>query len=211
MGSAIVNNHYLLYISTFAPSRSIKKIGGDSDISRITIAINLDTLAVSFLTNVDLLCSAVFPLDAASDGTIGIMIADVDNWGRFCRLDPLFTATGLDDFACKNNSIGPKFYLESPKYDMGDPQIKKLFKQVQCLFKAVGDDLRLETIVGLNETSALSTSKFLAQSTYANKRIKFLKRSQYLAFRLYSEDNTMTNLRIGPLAIGFKFQRPGRT
>jgi hypothetical protein len=208
MSSAIVNDHYILHISDFVPTRGPNKSTGDSNLTSVTIVLNLRTRAYSFLTNVALSGWLEFPPQASSPGVIFLL--QTSGGGVAYRAGRLFTDTGLDTVTCSGHSAGPKFYLEAPKFAMGDPQLKKLIKQVQCLYKAVGDDLRLETIVGLNETATLASSKFLEQSTYRNKRIKFLKRSQYLSFRLYPEDNTMSELRIGPMAIGFKFQRPGR-
>jgi hypothetical protein len=101
------------------------------------------------------------------------------------------------------------------------------------------DALAIDTVVGLNTVGKTSSTKFpptiytwdqlpqvaatwddlaaqfptwdnLIQSVYKPKRVKFLKRSQFMAFRLYQVDNTVTRVELGPFQLGFKLQRPGR-
>jgi hypothetical protein len=101
------------------------------------------------------------------------------------------------------------------------------------------DALAIDTVVGLNNVGKTSSTKFpatiytwdqlpqvaatwddlaaqfptwdnLIQSVYKPKRVKFLKRSQFMAFRLYQVDNTVTRVELGPFQLGFKLQRPGR-
>lgn len=99
--------------------------------------------------------------------------------------------------------------------------------------------LTIDTVVGLNNVGKTSSTKFpatiytwdqlptvaatwdalaalfptwdaLITSVFRPKRIKFLKRSQFLAFRLYQTDSTVTQVTLGPFQLGFKLQRPGR-
>lgn len=103
----------------------------------------------------------------------------------------------------------------------------------------VAQALTVDTVVGLNNVGKTSLTTFpatvytwdqvpafastwdalaaqyatwdsLISSVFKPKRIKFLKRSQHLAFRLYEHDNTVTRVELGPFQLGFKLQRPGR-
>jgi hypothetical protein len=207
MYGTVYNNHYFLFLDTATPTRGVKKLGADTIPTALTVAINLRTRAVTYLTN----CFFVGAIDQSPDLDVGgTFLVPTTGGATQVYARELFHGTGLDDVTTYGQTAGPKPYIESKKYDMDDPQIKKLIKQVQMLYKSAGDTVTLETITGLNETGSVSVSTFVAQATYANKRIKFLKRSQYLAFRLYATNNTMTQLVIGPIAVGFKYQRPGR-
>ena len=99
--------------------------------------------------------------------------------------------------------------------------------------------MRLDTVVGLNNVGRTSNTTLPAtlptwssvsatyatwailsatvatwgsfvEAVYRPKRIKFLKRSQHLSFRIYAEDDNMTRAVLGPFSLGFKLQRPGR-
>lgn len=82
--------------------------------------------------------------------------------------------------------MGPKPYIDSKKYDLGNPQIKKLFKQLQIHHLLDAGRMSLDVVPGLGDVGTTSGTIFGPSSTFINKRAKFLKRSQYLSFRLYS-------------------------
>jgi hypothetical protein len=209
MYGSVYNNHYFLYIDPVEPTRGIKKVAADTIPTTTTLAINLKTRAVTFLTNAFFIGTTDYSPTSTSVGTAFLVPTSSATPAQVYARE-LFYGTGLDDTTCRGEAAGPKPYIESKKYSLDDPQIKKLIKQVQMMYKSAGDTVTLETVTGLNETGSVSVSTFAAQATYANKRIKFLKRSQYLAFRIYATNNTMTQWVIGPMAIGFKYQRPGR-
>lgn len=134
---------------------------------------------------------------------------------------------------------GPDFYMESKKYNAGDSMRLKLFKMLAIHYLAQGDALKVDTVVGLNDigrvaktelpqtvfvwdnlqaqfgtwdnlAATASTWDNLISSVFKPKRIKFLKRTQNFAFRLYEKSDNVTNVRIGPFDLAFKFQRPMR-
>ena len=136
-------------------------------------------------------------------------------------------------------SAGPDFFLESKKYTMGDALRKKLFKQLALNYLAQAGSIKLDTVLGLNNVGRTATSSYPAStytwstlgsafatwdslsatyatwddvtdSVYRPKRIKFLKRSQMMSFRLWQESPIVTRAEIGPFQFGFKWQRPGR-
>ena len=152
----------------------------------------------------------------------------------------LFDEDGLDEIATTSSStLGPDFYFESKKYKAGDSLRKKLFKQLAINYLAQGGSLSIDTVVGLNNVGRTSSTTFpatvytwdnmpglvatwdaldatyptwsqLIESVYRPKRVKFLKRNQHFAFRLYQTDSDATKVILGPFQIGYKLQRPGR-
>jgi hypothetical protein len=136
-------------------------------------------------------------------------------------------------------TAGPDFYIESKKYTQDDAMRKKLFKQLAINYLVQGDSLRLDTVPGLNDLGRTSSSTFptsvftwtsltssvatwaalsalysnweqLINSVYRPKRIKFLKRTQMLSFRIWANSPSVTAAQLGPFQIGYKLQRAGR-
>lgn len=159
--------------------------------------------------------------------------------GYICDSAELFDNEDVDAIGCDSGEPGPDFFYESKKFSAGDSLRKKLFKQLAIHYMAQGGPIRLDTVVGLNDIGKTSTSVFpssaptwdslrasvatwdalfalyatwsqLVQAVFRPKRIKFLKRSTHLSFRLYQASPLMTRMRLGPFQIGYKLQRPGR-
>jgi len=134
---------------------------------------------------------------------------------------------------------GPDFFLESKKYTMGNPMVKKLFKQLSLTYMCQGDALKLDTVLGNQFIGRTARSEFpatvytwgqlgllittwvntalqfptwdaLVAANFRPRRIKFLKRSQMLSFRLYQKSQAVTQLQLGPFQLAFKWQRIGR-
>jgi hypothetical protein len=151
----------------------------------------------------------------------------------------LFDVEDRDDFGCDSGVPGPDFYYESKKFAAGDSLRKKLFKQLAMHYVAQGGPIKLDTVVGLNDQGQTRQSVFppsapswdatkLVYTTWAifaasfatwnavtsavfrARRLKFLKRSTHLAFRLYQGSCLMNRLKLGPYQVGYKLQRPGR-
>lgn len=158
---------------------------------------------------------------------------------RVCLGTDLFDAEGVDSFGCDSGEPGPDFYFESKKFSAGDSLRKKLFKQLAVHYLAQGGNVRLDTVVGLNNLGKTSTSVYPASvltwdqvrtqfntwddfrrvyptwdavvlAVFKPKRVKFLKRSTHLSFRLYQSSPLMSRVQIGPFSVGYKLQRPGR-
>jgi hypothetical protein len=159
--------------------------------------------------------------------------------GYICYANDLFDTEAVDDFGCDSGMPGPDFYFESKKFAAGDSLRKKLFKQLALYYACQGGSLKLDTVVGLIDSGKTSTTVFppstptwdstrvtyatwdalrqgtstwdtLVSAVFKPKRLKFLKRSTHLAFRLYQSSALMPKLRLGPYQIGYKLQRPGR-
>jgi hypothetical protein len=237
MWSMMERNHYFLHIESFQPNYAVIKGLTSVTPSRITICVNMETEAVSVHTNLGIRGSIVLP---SVTGEETWYLANSSTTGYVCDASVLFDEFGLDTITCAGATAGPDLYMESKKYKVGDSLRKKLFKQLLMNYLSQGGDLRLDTVVGLNNVGKTSTTKFpatvyvwdnlsalfptwdalgsqmptwdqLTQSVFKPKRIKFLKRSQHLAFRIWQEDATITRVVLGPFQLGFKLQRPGRS
>jgi len=136
-------------------------------------------------------------------------------------------------------TVGPDFYIESKKFTEGDSMHKKLFKQLALNYIVQGDTLRIDTVPGLQNIGKTSTAAYpttvytwdqlislvgtwdnlallfptwdtLTLANFKPKRIKFLKRSQMLSFRLWQNSPAVSKAQLGPFQISYKWQRLGR-
>lgn len=136
-------------------------------------------------------------------------------------------------------SAGPDTYVETKKFDMGDPMRKKLFKQLAMQYVAAGGDMRLDTVPTLNVIGRTSLSAYpksdiswttlgtmfaswddlaayyptwnaIVASNYKTKRIKFTKRSQLMSIRIWQDSPAVTKFILGPFQLSYKWMRIGR-
>jgi hypothetical protein len=232
MWGMVHRDHYFLHIERVTPSVAVVKGNTSHSPTQLTIAIYLPRRAVSILTNLNIRGSV-------ATGQNAWYAVNTSTIGKIANIDTLLDDDGNDPFACDGGTAGPDFYMESKKYSVGDGLRKKLFKQLMLHYLVGGDSLRLDTVVGLNTIGSTATSTWpitvywwdklstlfnswdtiansyptwdsIVDSVYFIKRIKFLKRSQYLAFRIYQNSASVNKASIGNFALGFKRQRQGR-
>lgn len=237
MWGFVHRDHYFLHIENCAPPVAVIKANVSVTPNRMTIVIHLPRLAVTVFTNSNFRGFALIP------HTTGFLawavVNNASGQGRIIDMNTLFDVSGNDAFACDTSTAGPDFYIESRKYDINKPLLKKLWKMLILHYLAGGDSLRLDTVVGLNDVGAQSTSTWpiteytwsslaVAYPTWFNvsqtyptwasvvinifftRRIKFLKRNQFIAFRIYQNSSSVNAAKIGPFSFGYKEQRPGR-
>lgn len=238
MWSMIARDHYLLFIEAVTPP--VPKIKGSTSITQtaFTIAIHLPTQAVTVLENVNLRGSLALPSQLELD--TWFVVNNASGAGVICAADTLFDSDGVDDFGSDGGNVGPDFYIETKKYSISDPLLKKLWKMLMLTYQVAGDSIRMDTVPGLNEIGTQSKTAFPAtgmtwtqvanlgllwagsptefptwaspvESQFITKRIRFLKRSQMMSFRLYQNSNLVRSLQLGPWAVVVKPQRVGRT
>jgi hypothetical protein len=237
MWSMMSRDHYFLFIENASPSVGVTKGTSTSTPNKLTIVINMLTRAISLMTNLSL--RGAIQLPAFTGQEVWYVVNNSTN-GFICSVSDLFDSEGQrDTIACDGGTPGPDFYMESKKYAFGDPMRKKLLKQLAINYLAQGDSLKIDTVIGLNSIGATSGSVFpatvyvwdnlpaifptwdalaavqptwdsLVQSVFQPKRVKFLKRSQEFAFRIYQNSSSVNRVRLGPFQIGFKLQRLGR-
>lgn len=236
MWAVMDRDHYMLHIERVTPQVPITKGHIAFTPTRFTIVIHVPTRAVTFFSNVDLRGGGRLP---GGGGQASWFLVNTASGARICDINTLFDETGLDAFACDGNVAGPDFYIESKRFDAGDALLKKLWKQIMIHYITVGDELKLDTVLGLNDIGLSRATGFpitqytwdqiallmgtwdatagefpnwesLAQGIYAVRRLKFIKRDQFFAFRIYQKSANNTVVRLGPFALAYKRQRPGR-
>lgn len=151
-----------------------------------------------------------------------------------------FDAEGVDPIIGDNSvTAGPDFFYESKKFNAGDDQLLKRWKQLNVHYLAQGGNLNIDTVLGLNNVGNTLTSNFPASvytwdtirivtvtwdamkaqfGTWASvvsgvfqpKRVRFLKKSQHFSFRLWQSSAAMTRVQVGPFKVLWKAMREGR-
>lgn len=236
MWSMMARDHYFLFLEFCNPTVPVVKGAVSTTPSVITIAINMVSRAVTVHTNLHIRGGVIMP---ASTGLETIFLVNDATKGNLVSTTHLFEDEGNDQITCVGATAGPDFYFESKKYNMGDSLLLKLFKEILLNYFCQGDTLRVDTVLGLNETGTTLTSSFpatvytwsnlqgvfgkwsglsariptwdqLIVSVFEAKRLRFLKRSQNFSFRIYQNSNNVIRLRLGPFQLGFKKLRPGR-
>lgn len=234
--SMVNRDHYWLFLENVAPTFTITKGNVSSDITRLTVVINMVTRALVLATNVDIRGAAIIPASAGRQAWYLVNDATV---GHVCDGDKLFTTTGVDAITCDGNVLGPQIYMESKKFDAGDGMRLKRWKLVSMNYLAQGGALVLDTVLGLNEVGQIASTSFpesvmtwtqlraniatwtdlknqystwsqITQSVFIPARIRMQKKSQYMSFRLYGSVANLSNAKLGPYAVDFKLQRVGR-
>lgn len=221
MWAFVERDHYFLHVEGITLPQGWFKGSTEVKPTNITICINLATQALTFLTNVGIRGAAFISAIGTQESTTRFLVekgSDASSYiakGKTLFLDNSASADqGVDDFICSGHQTAPDFYLESARYDMDDPQLRKLWKQVQIHYISSTKSLNLDVVTNFDTIGTTTSSALPISATFVNKRLKFLKRSQLLGFRLYSRstaDSTVdAEVQLGPWAIGFKRQRPGR-
>ena len=234
--SMVNRDHYWLFLENIAPTFTITKGNVSSDITRLTVVINMVTRALVLATNVDIRGAAIVPASAGRQAWYLVNDATV---GHVCDGDKLFTTTGVDSITCDGNLLGPRIYMESKKFDAGDGMRLKRWKLVSMNYLAQGGALILDTVLGLNEVGQIASTSFpesvmtwtqlraniatwtdlknqystwsqITQSVFIPARIRMQKKSQYMSFRLYGSVANLSNAKLGPYAVDYKLQRVGR-
>lgn len=237
MWSMIDRDHYFLFLENITPTIAVVKGNVSVTPTKYTIAINLVTRAVGTYTNLDIRGAVSIP---GSSGRLMWYLVNDSSIGHIMDGDALFNQTGLDQVVCDGSSIaGPDFYMESKKFDAGNGLLLKRFKQLAVWYLAQGGNINVDVVLGLNNIGQTLTGNFpqsgftwdtlhalitswdnlknqfptwnnLVNSVFVPKRIRFQKRNQFMSFRLYQSNSTMTDVQTGPYQLGYKPSRPGR-
>ncbi len=204
--SSIVKDHLLLFIeSGDSGVFQIIKGGQTTNITRATITVQLTTGVVAMWRNVEIR-GAIYPPDSLALGTALLTVNDSTN-GYIVPGEALFTGSFNDSITCAGGpGAGPDLYVETKKYNGGDPQRLKLFRMFLLGYEVTGGNIRMDTIPGLNGTGSTQKSEFLDSSgVWLDKRIKFNTRSQLVALRLYQSvidgDPNQTGTSVGTATI----------
>jgi len=216
-------DHYFLHIQGWSMQYGYFKGSTEIKPTALCFCINLESGAVTLLNNIGIRGEIQLSAAGSQEATTRYLVKKgTDGSTYIATAKTLFfdegtgaIAGGVDDFTCAGgHNLGPDFYLESARYDMDDPQIRKLWKQVQIWYNSDTLPLHLDVVMNFDTNGVTTSSALAASAEWINKRLKFLKRGQLLGFRLYSRavgNFTPSGIvEIGPWAIGFKRQRAGR-
>ena len=226
--AAVHNDHFFLHVEAGASGVFAWYDTNNTPnyLTRLTLVINLESGATSILRNVGIRGSVATP-PSVGDGETYFAVTTATQ-AVVLKASDLFSNTGVDTQTCTGDSVGPNFFLETKKYDIGDAERLKLFKLLllhylldgtvnssAAITAGTADHLRFASVKGMgSDGTVLGTKLFVAASpnngTWQNKRLKFMKRSQFCAIRVWQGTNTITNLALGAWALGYKFKRPGR-
>jgi hypothetical protein len=236
MWGAIVRDHYFLHIESVTPPVTVIKGTSSTAPTRVTIVIYLPRNAVTMFTNFNIRGGLSFTNSSGQQNWIAL---NTSTAGHVADVNTVIDSAGNDQITCDGGTAGPDMYIESKKYSAGNGLTLKSWKELLMHYLAGGAALKLDTVVGLNEIGATSTTTWpvsqytwdtlaLNYSTWDNlaltfptwdtvnvtlyvaRRIKFLKRNQYIAFRIYQSSSSVTSAAIGPFALAFKLMRIGR-
>lgn len=229
-------DHYFLFIESVTPPVPVVKGTVSFTPTRYTVVVNLASRAVSIHTNLSILGGIQLPATSQSKH---FYIVNDSTRGRVCNSAALFDQTGADEFACESQTIGPDLYFESKKFYAADALRKKLFKIFAMHYLVQGGNIKLDTVVGLNNVGQTAVSTFTAggyswstlasvlsnwdavkntyptwndilNAFYIAKRIKFQKRGHFFSVRLYQSSSSITKLVMGPYSVFYKLQRLGK-
>jgi hypothetical protein len=237
MWSMVDRDHYMLFIESVAPTVAVVKGNVSTTPTKYTIAINMVTRAITTFTNVDIRGAVSIP---GSAGRTMWYLANDATKAVICDGEALFNQEGVDSVICDGSAAaGPDYYIESKKFDAGDGLRLKRFKLLMIWYLAQGDLMQVDVVLGLNNIGQTLTGNFpvsgftwdtlhgqistwdalkaqfatwsaVVQSVFVPKRVRFQKKNQYMAFRLYQNSTAVTRMQIGPFQLGYKLQRPGR-
>lgn len=203
----IDRDHYFVHLEqvTIPTGYGVTKgAAGETQTGSIpfTICINLKTQAVTFMTNLLIRGSQRLP---AANGGYNLYAVEKLSGGNtywsLCKSSDLFAdTTTADNITCRKPDgtayvAGPDFYVENRLETADDEELLKLWKMLMMWHWNEGGSLTVDVVRGLGNDYATATTT-LPQTTvvngtgFQNNRIKFLKRAQYLGFRLYKSGGT---------------------
>ena len=236
MWSMIARDHYFLFLEFCNPTVPVVKGVTSSTTTKLAIVLNLVSKAPTVFTNFNIRGGVIMP---ASTGLETLFVVNTGGVGQLLSSTHVFNDTGNDVFACDGGTAGPDFYIETKKYNGGDSMILKLWTQLLVNYECSGDQLNVDTVVGLNDVGATISTVLpatiytwdklaatfttwdnlkaqeptwndLVNAVFIPKRVRFLKRSQNFAFRIWQNSSAVDHVTFGPFQLGFKRMRPGR-
>jgi hypothetical protein len=237
--SMLANNHYICFLQSinvgnfthFQGRQNITTPGGITfDPSTIIYAINLETGAIGFWTNVSVRGYSSPPGALVSRRDSYFVTESTLTGGPIISsANALFDRTGsagfVQDAFLTNPAVydfAPHFYVAGRLNSFGDPELLKRAVMVLAQYALYGGNtaskLGVDIVTDIGEiTKAISpkdrTSADVSNPiVWKNKRSRFGKKANLIGVRFYTmADGQPTSAYIGPWSLGFKPMRPGRT
>lgn len=238
MWSLITRDHYAIFFEFCNPTVPVIKGTTSVESSSITILLNLISKAPTVLTNFNI--RGGVPMPASTGLETVYLINDNTKANIFSSThifndtgnDPFM----CDSSAAVSS---PDLYIETKKYNAQDSLILKLWSELLINYECSGDALNVDAIVGLNNVGQTISTQLLPtiytwdtlatayatwdslgannptwdsliKAVFKPRRVRFLKRSQNFAFRIWQNSTAVNNVTIGPFQLGFKRMRAGR-
>lgn len=200
MWGMFYNQHYFVFMENLSPPIKPTKVSTAETDAKQTMCLNLLTGASTLLTNVNIR-GATLP-GAIPGKPVWFLVNSSAPTTSICDASKLFTITGADAITCEGATVGPRFFVESPRYDLGDPSRLKRWLELQIYGKISGDTLTVNTLKGNTDTGAALSDVLEATSPAANQRVRFGIRDQFFGFRIYPTAGTATNVELDGFAVG---------
>lgn len=236
MWSMMARDHYFLFLEFCNPTVPVVKGSASSTPSSLTIVINMISKAPTIFTNFNIRGGVQMP---ANTGLETLFLVNDSSHGQLISSTHIFNDSGNDAITCDGGTAGPDFYIETKKYNAGDSLILKLWTQILINYLVAGDVLKVDTVVGLNDVGKTASTPLpvtvytwdslkaifgtwnllaaeeptwnnVINAVFIPKRVRFLKRSQNFAFRVWQNSTLCDKVILGPFQLGFKKMRPGR-
>jgi hypothetical protein len=125
------------------------------------------------------------------------------------------------------------------KYNAGNDLQLKRFKQFAIHYLTQGGNLNIDAVLGLNQIGTTLSTQLtnsvltwdqlsvvlpnwssvaqeypswgqLINGVFRPKRARFLKKDQFLSFRLWQDTSAVARVKVGPFHIAYKSMRPTR-
>lgn len=214
----VYEDHYALWVDKAAGPSNITPIlsnGGSSNYHH-TIVVYMPTNGLTLFTNFEFRGYHV-PLSSPSTRGTRIAICISPTACRIVDLARVFhnEHEGPDAFVGQRTIVqGPLTHVQTQQYDAGRPGLRKIWKMAIAHF-ACETNINVDPVPGIDPTASAPPANSKLEGVgpiYLTKRIKFLKRSQYLGLRLYV-DTLLTSARafnLGPMGLIYRDQRVGR-
>lgn len=238
MWSMLNRDHYFLFMENATPNVAVIKGTVSTTPNKMVLCINMITKAITMLTNISIRGSLVLPADtgettwylvnSTTNGYVcdGADLFDTDGIDSIaCDGGALGPSFYLESKKYKEgDSLRKKLYKQIiMEYIVQNGALKvdtvvglnNMGTTLTSQFPATVYTWTQVPSIGSTATWASLSGTFptwnsLIQSVFKPKRLKFLKRNQHMAFRIYQADDSSTKVTIGPFQIGYKLQRQGR-
>ena len=236
MWSMVERNHYILHIEGVSPPIAVIKGNTSSTPNHWVVVINMDTQAITLWQNVKFRGSVTLP---ATQGREAWFVYNDGTKGIVAEASAFFDSEGNDPNVEGVTNAGPDFYFVSKKMDGGNPTLLKRFTFFILNYLAQGDAVKIDTVLGQNDIGSTLTTSFpatvptwstlsqsvstwaglknqfadwaqIVSSVFIPDRLRFLKKSQLMQFRLWQASSNVTRLKIANFEVGFKPMRTGR-
>ena len=236
MWSMVERNHYILHIEGISPPIPVIKGNTSATPNHWVVVLDMDTQAVTLWQNVKFRGSVTLP---ATQGREAWFVYNDGTKGIVAEASAFFDSEGNDPTVEGVANAGPDFYFVSKKMDGGNPTLLKRFTFFILNYLAQGDAVNIDTVLGQNDIGSTLTTSFpatvptwstlsqsvstwaglknqfadwgqIVSSVFIPDRLRFLKKSQLLQFRLWQASSNVTRLKIANFEVGFKPMRPGR-